>query len=253
MTVHEELRRGRAGRSDRAPGPVLVAFGDPALEMRADGSAGQRSISGLHQVYAPLPAAREEVEAVGALFGDRARVWLGAAATEERAHQIGQSPRYVHFATHGFVNERFPLDSGLLLACPRDPDMDAENGVLQAWEVFERVRLNADLVTLSACDTALGKQVVGEGIVGLTRAFQYAGAQSVLASLWSVADESTSLLMRAFYANLQGGMSKDEALRQAQLVLLGGRARVGTETVQDQSRLQHPYYWAAFELFGDWR
>jgi CHAT domain-containing protein len=104
------------------------------------------------------------------------------------------------------------------------------------------VRLDADLVTLSACSSALGKEVAGEGLLGLTRAFQYAGARTVLASLWGVGDAGTAELMRRFYGYLKAGQTKDEALRRAQVDLL----RSGTD-------LARPFSWAAFELVGDWR
>ena len=103
------------------------------------------------------------------------------------------------------------------------------------------MRIDADLVTLSACDTGLGKILGGEGMMGLTRAFQYAGARSVLASLWSVGDRSTGELMKRFYGYLKAGQSKAEALRSAQLDLLRG------------SEFSHPFHWAGFELVGDWR
>jgi CHAT domain-containing protein len=134
------------------------------------------------------------------------------------------------------------LNSGLALSIPEHPAEGQENGILQAWEIFESLRLDADLVTLSACDTALGRDMGGEGILGLTRAFQFAGARSVLASLWSVADDSTAELMRRFYTYLKQGKSKDEALRLAQVDLIHG-----------PEATSHPYHWAAFQLSGDWR
>jgi CHAT domain-containing protein len=103
--------------------------------------------------------------------------------------------------------------------------------------------MNADLVTLSACSTGLGKLVTGEGMLGLTRAFFYAGARNVTVSLWNVNDFSTSALMKAFYENLNRGLSKRAALRQAKLTLLRGK----------QAVWQHPYYWAAFVLVGEGR
>ena len=102
------------------------------------------------------------------------------------------------------------------------------------------MRLDADLVTLFACSTGLGEELNGEGLIGLTRAFKYAGAQSVLASLWSVDDYSTIQLMKRFYAELHAGASKAAALRTAQLQLL-------------RSSAKEPYYWAPFSLTGDWR
>jgi CHAT domain-containing protein len=108
--------------------------------------------------------------------------------------------------------------------------------------VFEGLRVDAELVTLSACQSALGRERGGEGLLGLVRAFHYAGARSVLASLWSVSDRSTADVMHAFYGQLRRGVGKDEALRQAQLGLLrAGDARA------------HPFHWAAFQLSGDWR
>jgi CHAT domain-containing protein len=101
-------------------------------------------------------------------------------------------------------------------------------------------------VVLSACETALGKELGGEGLVGLTRAFQYAGARSIVASLWSVADESTAELMKRFYTYLKEGRTKDEALRSAQIDLIRRSRSTGLDTA-------HPFYWAAFELIGDWK
>jgi CHAT domain-containing protein len=177
------------------------------------------------------------VEAIAGLY-PRAEVYLGSEATEERAKALGPEARLIHFACHGLLDERFPLNSALALSVPEPGAEGRDNGLLQAWEIFESVRLDADLVTLSACDTALGREMGGEGLVGLTRAFQYAGARSVLASLWSVADLSTARFMQSFYGHLRAGMTKDEALRAAQL---------------EQVRDSHPFHWAAFQLTGDWK
>jgi CHAT domain-containing protein len=150
------------------------------------------------------------------------------------------SVRTLHFAVHGLLNERAPLDSALALTFPEQPAEGQENGLLHAWEILESVRVDADLVTLSACDSGLGQEMGGEGLVGLTRAFQVAGARSVLASLWSVSDASTAELMRRFYLQLAAGRSKDEALRRAQAEML--RA--------DGGKWSHPFHWAAFQLVG---
>ena len=128
-------------------------------------------------------------------------MYLGRDATEGHAKALGKDVRYVHFACHGLLDERFPLSSALVAA---DRGTGGDNGLLEAWEIFEKVRLDADLVTLSACETALGKEMGGEGLVGLTRAFQYAGARSVLASLWTVADESTDRADEALLRPPQG-------------------------------------------------
>jgi CHAT domain-containing protein len=145
--------------------------------------------------------------------------------------------RYIHFASHGFVDEIHPSRSGILFS--RD-SKSTEDGVLQMGEIM-RLKMNADLVTLSACSTGLGKLVTGEGILGLTRAFFYAGARNVTVSLWNVNDSSTSALMKAFYENLNRGLSKSAALRQAKLTLLRGK----------EVAWRHPYYWAAFVLVGE--
>jgi CHAT domain-containing protein len=128
----------------------------------------------------------------------------------------------LHFACHGWFDPRVPLSSGLVLSRPEavgGEETPGDNGLLQAWEILQSLRLSADLVVLSACQSGLGQEVRGEGLVGLTRAFQYAGARSLVVTLWDVADESTSLFMQAFYAALKDGMAKDEALRQGVLAL----------------------------------
>ncbi len=238
VTVYDLLKAIRPSR----PRPSrVVAFGDPHYA-RAAGvpTAGANARGALR----PLPATRAEVESLAGLFPD-ARVYLGATATEEQAKAVGGEARILHFACHGAVDHRFPLDSYLALSQP-DAEGEAENGLLQAWEIFEQLRLDADLVTLSACETGLGREIGGEGLIGLTRAFQYAGARSVVASLWGVSDQSTGALMARFYGYLKSGMAKDEALRAAQLDLLRGDAG---ETFD----ASHPFYWAAFQLIGDWR
>ncbi|MEM7353974.1 MAG: CHAT domain-containing tetratricopeptide repeat protein [Acidobacteriota bacterium] len=238
----------------RPPRPLhLTAFGDPSYPTK---SAARQSPASPLQASAPprlraavrrgldltsLPATREEVENLRRLFPDNSRIFLGAAATEERAKSVGRETTHLHIASHGLLDDRSPLDSALALSIPQNWSAERDNGLLQAWEIFEQVRLDADLVTLSACDTGLGKVLGGEGLHGLTRAFQYAGARSVLASLWSVSDRSTAELMRHFYRYLGAGRSKAEALRHAQLDLLHNNA------------LSHPFHWAGFELVGDWR
>lgn len=246
-TAYGEARRDRRPAGD--PGAWrLVAFGDPRYptssgatgEAFADSEVRSALRRGLN--LEPLPAARDEIRAIAELFPG-AEVYLGEEATEERAKQAASRADLLHLAGHGLIDERFPLDSALALAIPRQLAEGQDNGLLQAWEVFENVRLDAHLVTLSACDTALGSEMGGEGILGLTRAFQFAGARSVLASLWSVSDVSTATLMKRFYTHLRQGKTKDEALRSAQLDLI----RSG------EVELPHPYHWAGFALYGDWK
>jgi CHAT domain-containing protein len=186
---------------------------------------------------APLPASRLEVEAVAAAYRGAAVTYVGERATEDRAKALGPGPRFIHFASHGLLDERFPLDSALVLTPARQGN-GAGNGLLQAWEVFERMRIDAELVTLSACESGLGREMRGEGLIGLSRAFQYAGASSVLASLWAVSDRSTAEWMRHFYAALARGNARDEAVQAAQAEM---RRRPASA---------HPFHWAAFQLSG---
>lgn len=165
-------------------------------------------------------------------------MFLGAQANEDsvKSEKLDQF-RYVHFAAHGVVDEENPRRSGIILSLDGS---DKEDGILQMTEIM-RLKLNADLVTLSACRTGLGKLVNGEGVLGLTRAFLYAGTRSVIASLWNVNVTATAELMTAFYRNLKRGLPKDEALRQAKLELLNGK----------QPAWRHPYFWASFVLMGE--
>lgn len=208
----------------------VVAFADPAYGARAAAPERARDL-------APLPESRQEAEAIRRLFPGAAELWLGATATEERAKEVSPDVTHLHFACHALVDPRAPLDSALALAAPGAP-VTGDDGLLQAWEIFEEMRLDADLVTLSACDTALGEPLPGEGVLGLVRAFHFAGARAVLATQWQIADRAAAPLVAAFYARLGAGDDAASALRAAQLELLGDRATA------------HPYYWAAFQLSG---
>ncbi|HEX3552564.1 MAG TPA: CHAT domain-containing protein [Thermoanaerobaculia bacterium] len=237
-TLYAQLKGGRRPAPGGDGGP-LVAFADPTYPTAGGATAApedpplRRYRAGLP----PLPGAQEEVQALAKLYGNNVLVYTGDAATKSQVERLPARVRCLHFACHALLDRRSPLDSALALASPGADD----NGMLQAWEIFERLRIDADLVTLSACDTGLGREAGGEGLIGLTRAFQYAGARSVLASLWNVSDRSTAALMVRFYARLRAGLPKDLALAEAQRELLHG------------GQFPHPYSWAAFELNGDWR
>jgi len=191
--------------------------------------------------YARLEFSGKEIENIASFFkAESSDIYLRNKATEENLKQKNDLDKfnYIHFATHGFINEDKPDLSSLVLTSGKN---SGEDGFLQAAEIF-KLKLNPELVVLSACQTGLGKLVRGEGIVGLTRAFMYAGAPSVLVSLWSVSDMSTATLMGAFYKNLiKNKLSKTDALRQAQLTLIS------------DPTYSHPFYWAPFILIGDWR
>ncbi|MBL7127786.1 MAG: CHAT domain-containing protein [Ignavibacteria bacterium] len=140
--------------------------------------------------------------------------------------------KYIHFATHGLVNNDKPQFSSLALSY----DITGNNE-LQVREIFE-LKLNADMVVLSACNTALGKEMKGEGIIGLTRAFLVAGSKRAVVSLWSVADKSTSEFMIDFYRHIKEGKTITQSLREAKLNMINSK------------EYKHPYYWAPFVLFG---
>jgi CHAT domain-containing protein len=250
-TLYAEIKRSR-GETPAASG--LVAFGDPRYPRlaKAEGIENPevRSVVERGLELTPLPLTRDEVEGITRLFPGTSRTYLGAEATEERAKSLGRDVRYIHFACHGFLDERLPLNSALALTIPETPSEGQDNGLLQAWEVFDHVRIDADLVTLSACKTGLGTEMGGEGLLGLTRAFLYAGARSVVGSLWAVSDRSTPLLMKRFYAHLGSGHTRDEALRAAQIDLIRSKPAAGKAWAASPS---HPFHWAAFQLSGDWR
>src|SRR5262249_4311309 len=149
-------------------------------------------------------------------------------------NELVRSAQRLHFATHGLLDQKRPELSGLVLS--RAPG-SREDGLLQVYEIFN-LDLDADLVVLSSCDTGLGTSVSGEGIVGVTRALLYAGAQSVVVSLWQVDDTSTPDLMIGFYRHLDQDAGKAESLRQAKLEMIR------------QGRFAHPFYWAPFVLIG---
>jgi CHAT domain-containing protein/Tfp pilus assembly protein PilF len=210
----------------------LLAMGDPLYE--------DTSFNLLIK-YPRLGYTGKEIENISSYFaGGSSEIYLRNKATEENLKRNNELNKfnYIHFATHGLINEDKPDMSSLVLTSEKN---SGEDGFLQAAEIFN-LKLNADLVVLSACQTGLGKLVRGEGMVGLARAFMYAGTPSVLASLWSVSDMSTASLMGEFYKNLiKNKLSKADALRKAQLTLMSDK------------KYAHPFYWAPFILIGDWR
>jgi CHAT domain-containing protein len=190
----------------------ILAFGNPDLgDPRLD-----------------LAYAQQEAQAV-ARTRPRSRVLLRREATESAFRKYGNGFHYIHFATHGQFDPEAPLKSALLLAGD-----GASDGRLTVDKLYS-LRIDADLVTLSACETGLGKITSGDDIVGLTRGFLYAGSPSIVASLWKVDDLATSHLMTEFYSALKT-TPKREALRRAQL--------------ETKKKYPHPYYWASFQLTG---
>jgi CHAT domain-containing protein len=229
--------------------PVFEAD-DPRVRARRKHAAAARRSRALETdgEEAPGPPARligSRREADAILAHAPARATLRALDFEaSRATATGgrlAGFRVVHFATHGIVDHVHPELSGIVLSLV-DAAGKPQDGVLRLHDVYN-LRLRADLVVLSACDTALGPNVRGEGLIGLTRGFLYAGARSVLASLWRVDDAATAELMRRFYDGLLGAtrLTPAAALRAAQ----AGMAR--------DPRWSDPFHWAGFVLQGDWR
>ena len=234
-SVLAELQKEQHASADRK----FIAFGDPVYEQHSEGVIVSTVRSaGATLNFRPLAHSREEIDGIANLFAAGERdLFFGEEANEEnvKAPQRLSHYRMVHFSTHGYINERKPRFSGLVLSLPGKSQTATEDGLLSAYEIFN-LKLNADLVVLSACETGLGKEIKGEGLMSLMRAFMYAGTPSVVVSLWNVNDESAADLMIRFYRNLKTGMSKSEALRQAQL-----------ETIRDNG---FPFFWAPFVLVG---
>ena len=193
--------------------------------------------------FVRLPFAAEEAKKLAALVADNEReVWTGFDANREKAMKEDLSRfRLIHFATHGLLDFRRPRLSCLLLS-RFDRQRQLQDGYLRLQDVYN-MKLSADLVVLSACQTALGKEIKGEGLIGLTRGFLYAGAARVAASLWDVDDGASAALMERFYRKMLGPerMSPAAALRAAQIEMMR------------EPRWQDPYFWAAFVLQGEWK
>jgi CHAT domain-containing protein/tetratricopeptide (TPR) repeat protein len=210
----------------------------PPASAALDRSARESGVTGLDRLW----FTRQEAEGIAALApAGEARTHLDFEASLDRVKETDLGAyRIVHFATHGLLNNRHPDLSGLVFSLV-DARGNPREGFLPAYEVYN-LRLNADLVVLSACQTALGDDIRGEGLVGLTRGFMYAGAARVVASLWRVPDAATAALMRRFYRGiLTDHLSPAAALRAAQT------------SIRAERRWSAPYYWAGFTLQGEWR
>jgi CHAT domain-containing protein/tetratricopeptide (TPR) repeat protein len=190
----------------------------------------------------PLPGTEAEAAAIFSLIGqDDGMKALGFDASRDTLEGTDLSQyRIIHFATHGFANNKHPELSGVVLSLFDRMD-EPQNGYLKLHDIYN-LNLCAELVVLSACKTALGKELRGEGLIGLTRGFMYAGSRRVVASLWSVGDSATAELMKNFYESIQQNQPYAAALREAQLKLM-------SSPIWGKS----PYYWAAFVIQGDWK
>lgn len=233
--VLAELRRPR-----KHPTRTLAVVADPVFS--ASDARLPRPLASSAPVLPRLPATRREALAVARLVPPARRLLaLDFAARRSLVTGCGLDRyRVLHLATHAVVDDRDPRRSGVVLSLV-DPAGRPQDGVLRLDEIG-RLDLAADLVVLSACRTALGRELRGEGLLGLTRAFFLAGARRVVATLWEVQDDATAVLMERFHrAHLQRGVPPGEALRQAQ------------QSLRADPRWSAPYYWSGFVLEGEWR
>ncbi len=192
--------------------------------------------------FVRLRFSREEADVIARLAPEGGKLeavdFIANRATATSA-DLGQY-RIVHFATHGLINSQHPDLSGVVLSLV-DEKGQPQNGFLRLYEIYN-LKLNADLVVLSACQTALGKEIKGEGLIGLTRGFMYSGAPRVVASLWRIDDRATAELMKRFYTGmLSKNLAPAAALRAAQV------------SMAKDKRWSTPYYWAAFTIQGEWK
>ena len=288
----EVWRGGEARKLTVEPGPLGVQLSpQPAAELaRREIAMVSLARTLRDSMYSPLPGSRREVEAVSQFFPGAEKL-LGTEASRQRLDESATSGRLgefdvLHFATHGELDVRSPLQSALILsqadksAGPDQAMMDEliDEGRLTAADILRHWKLNADLVVLSSCESGLGKYTGGEGFVGFSQALLLAGARSLVVSQWKVDDTATALLMVRFYENLLAQregldqpMPKAEALAEAKSWLrelpaeqveklikgLPAVERVGKATgaqrpsVKSALPFEHPYYWGAFILIGD--
>lgn len=239
--VRLKMRIKRASAITEANAPGVSR--DMTTERRAtEESAREIGVEGVGGRIPRLPGTRIEAEDILALVppGERKQALDFSANREVATSDELAQYRIIHFATHGFLNSVHPELSGILLSMYDDKGTP-QDGFLRSHELFN-LHLSSDLVVLSACQTGLGKEVRGEGLVGLTRGFMYAGSPRVVVSLWNVSDEATAELMSNFYHGmLKEKLTPAAALRSAQIQMLR------------QKRWQTPYYWAAFTLQGEWK
>lgn len=235
LTVLNEMSKERSKRSGAAKTPMsLLAVGNPMLGRQ---SVERHKARLVNSELPPLPEAEEQVKALQRLYGaEHSKIYLGAEAREERVKMDAGKYRILHLATHGILDDASPMYSYVVLA--NEGENTRDDGFLEAWEIMN-LNLDADLVVLSACETARGRVGAGEGMIGFTWALFVAGSPSTVVSQWKVDAASTATLMLEFHRSLRANNSKARALQQAALKVLRDR------------RYQHPFYWAPFVLIGD--
>jgi CHAT domain-containing protein len=242
LTVLREMTKSERPRPNGSARPpvTLLAFGNPSLGPAA---VERAKVVLMGEKLEPLPEAEQQVKALARIYGPaHSRVYVGAEAREERAKGEAGRARILHLATHGVLNDASPMYSHVLLAQEGE---GREDGLLEAWELM-KLELNADLVVLSACETARGRVSAGEGVIGLAWALFVAGCPRTVVSQWKVEAASTADLMVEFHRRLKaqnpkldGASGAAQALRAAAVKMLGG------------TEYRHPFWWAGFVVVGD--
>jgi CHAT domain-containing protein/tetratricopeptide (TPR) repeat protein len=283
-TLYAALRERQARQANSTA--TLLALGDPAFALARDAAtADKNQLTARTEAFVRLPGTRQELMGVARVFSET-RLLMGDQASARNLDALAADNslshfRYLHFATHGVLDDQHPLRSALILAEDKDAaknkPQDA-NGRLTAEHILRGWKLNADLVTFSACNTGMGKLSGGEGYLGFSQSLFVAGARSLVLSLWPVDDAATALLMTRFYENLLGTpegnvkpMHRGEALAEAKrwlrtlgpddvqkltkdLPVRGTRGRIESRRGAAANGIrsyEHPYFWSGFILIGD--
>jgi CHAT domain-containing protein len=242
LTVLREMVRLRKTRASNTSHSIsLLAMGNPALGSKAK---ERFKLTLRDEKLDALPEAENEVKTLAQLYGAaHSKVYVGAEAREDRLKAEAPKFTILHLATHGILNDASPMYSQIVLS--QDDGSVTEDGLLEAWEIT-KLDLRADLVVLSACETARGRVGAGEGVIGLTWALFVAGSPTTVVSQWKVDSASTTQLMLEFHRNLKNGMNDwnkgigtARALQKAAMKLLRS------------SEYRHPFYWAGFVVMGD--
>ncbi|HLN02965.1 MAG TPA: CHAT domain-containing protein [Bryobacteraceae bacterium] len=233
LTALKAMIEVKRGRKQAPAGVQLLAMGNPAW-----GGQMEQRVKSMYrdQELGSIPLAETEVRRLATIYGEKeSHIYIGTEARESRFKAEAGEAHVLHLATHGILNNASPMYSYLLLAGEGDGSPD--DGLLEAQELLH-MQLRAELVVLSACETARGRVGAGEGVIGLSWALFVAGVPATVLSQWKVDSESTSRLMVAFHQNRKNGMNDAEALRRAALL------------IRKEPAYQHPFYWTPFILIG---
>ncbi len=233
--VQRKIKTGSRQRSD------ILAFGDPDFGSMESETNGEDIFQNFYSSNAfnfyRLKYSGTEIDRISSLFNKKRRdVFVREKATEERLKNLELDDyKIIHFATHSLIDDKIPARSSIVLSLNNNKE---EDGFVQMREIYN-LKLNADLVTLSACQTGLGQYIRGEGIAGLNRAFFFAGSSSILMSLWAVNDQATYQLMERFYTHLRSSEQIASSLRKTKLEMIAS------------DEVSHPYFWAGFIVTGE--